>query len=153
MSQGLRRRAFLAQSGRAALGISPPVTERHRIRPVAAGAWKALMADLEEEIPLVHHRSDRPEACRCVPPDDGRPSRDASPTGEGRRRSRGLGWELTDQGDIIQHGGDNPGFRAFAAASVTGRFGLVVMTNGNNGGALSGRFFATTLKRLRATGG
>ena len=50
--------------------------------------------------------------------------------------SRGLGWELvTAQPDIIQHGGDNPGFRAFAAASVGSRYGMVAMTNGNNGGA------------------
>lgn len=67
-------------------------------------------------------------------------------------RSRGLGWELvhSNHGDIIQHGGDNPGFRAFAAASVEGGFGMVVMTNGNNGGALMGKFFAITLSRLRA---
>jgi len=68
--------------------------------------------------------------------------------------SRGLGWELvlTNHGDILQHGGDNSGFRAFAAASVTGRFGMVVMTNGDNGGALMGKFFSSTLDRLRGAG-
>lgn len=66
--------------------------------------------------------------------------------------SRGLGWELVlnDPDGIIQHGGDNTGFRAFAAASVEGRFGMVVMTNGDNGGALMGKFFSTTLQRLRS---
>lgn len=64
--------------------------------------------------------------------------------------SRGLGWEIVhgEAGDIIQHGGDNTGFRCFAAASVEGRFGMVVMTNGDNGGSLMGRFFSDTLKRL-----
>lgn len=66
-------------------------------------------------------------------------------------RSRGLGWELVhgDQDEIIQHGGDNPGFRAFAAASPARRFGMVVMTNGDSGGALMGRFFSATLRHLR----
>jgi CubicO group peptidase (beta-lactamase class C family) len=66
-------------------------------------------------------------------------------------RSRGLGWELVhaDGDEVIQHGGDNPGFRAFAAASPAHRCGMVVMTNGNSGGALLGRFFAATLRGLR----
>ena len=65
--------------------------------------------------------------------------------------SRGLGWEIVqgDAGDIIQHGGDNLGFRCFAAASVEHRFGMVVMTNGDNGGPLMGKFFSSTLQRLR----
>jgi CubicO group peptidase (beta-lactamase class C family) len=67
-------------------------------------------------------------------------------------KSRGLGWELvqTDQGVIVQHGGDNPGFRCFAAMSIEARFGMVVMTNGDSGGPLMGRFFSATLDRLRA---
>jgi CubicO group peptidase (beta-lactamase class C family) len=64
--------------------------------------------------------------------------------------SRGLGWEIANVGlgDVIQHGGDNRGFRCFAAASVERRYGMVVMTNGQNGAELMGRFFADTLKRL-----
>jgi hypothetical protein len=42
--------------------------------------------------------------------------------------ARGLGWQIvhTDQGEVIQHGGDNRGFHAFAAASIERRFGAVV---------------------------
>jgi CubicO group peptidase (beta-lactamase class C family) len=64
---------------------------------------------------------------------------------------RGLGWQLvhTDKGEIIQHGGDNPGFHAFAAASIEHRFGAVVMTNGDNGATLIGRFLSNAIDRLR----
>jgi CubicO group peptidase (beta-lactamase class C family) len=46
-----------------------------------------------------------------------------------------LGWQIrhTDSGTVIQHGGDNTGFHAFAAASIEHRSGWVVMTNGDNG--------------------
>ena len=66
--------------------------------------------------------------------------------------ARGLGWQLvhTDQGEIIQHGGDNRGFHAFAVASIERRFGAVVMTNGENGATLIGRFLSNAVDRLRA---
>lgn len=65
--------------------------------------------------------------------------------------ARGLGWQLvhTDKGEIIQHGGDNPGFHCFAVASVERRFGIVVMTNGENGATLMGRFLSDAVDRLR----
>lgn len=46
-----------------------------------------------------------------------------------------LGWKIqhTEKGDFIQHGGHNDGFCASAAASVAGKFGFVIMTNGENG--------------------
>jgi CubicO group peptidase (beta-lactamase class C family) len=68
--------------------------------------------------------------------------------------SRGLGWQLVDSKDgvIIQHGGDNRGFHAFAAGSVEGRFGIVVMTNGENGPTLMGRFLSASIDRLRTAG-
>jgi CubicO group peptidase (beta-lactamase class C family) len=64
--------------------------------------------------------------------------------------ARGLGWQLVhmDRGDVIQHGGDNPGFHAFAVASVERRFGAVVMTNGENGATLIGRFLSGVVERL-----
>jgi CubicO group peptidase (beta-lactamase class C family) len=51
------------------------------------------------------------------------------------RSSWALGWQvlhLTD-GPVIAHGGDNPGFHAFAAASRERRSGFLVMTNGDGG--------------------
>jgi CubicO group peptidase (beta-lactamase class C family) len=52
-----------------------------------------------------------------------------------RSSSWALGWQVlhTDSGDVIAHGGDNPGFHAFSAASVPRRTGLVIMTNGDGG--------------------
>ena len=64
-----------------------------------------------------------------------------------------LAWKKlvhTDQGEIIRHGGDNRGFHAFAVASIERRFGAVVMTNGENGATLIGRFLSNAVDRLRA---
>jgi len=49
--------------------------------------------------------------------------------------SQALGWQIrhTDKGDFIMHGGGNPGFAAFVAASVEKKSGLVIMTNSDNG--------------------
>jgi len=49
--------------------------------------------------------------------------------------SQALGWKIrhTEKGDYIIHGGGNPGFAAFVAASVERQCGLVIMTNGDNG--------------------
>jgi CubicO group peptidase (beta-lactamase class C family) len=46
-----------------------------------------------------------------------------------------LGWEIehTKQGDFIRHGGGNPGFQCFVAASVKRKSGYVMMTNSENG--------------------
>jgi CubicO group peptidase (beta-lactamase class C family) len=46
-----------------------------------------------------------------------------------------LGWQIfhNDNRDYFFHGGDNDGFHCFAVASVAGRSGLVVMTNGEGG--------------------
>lgn len=65
--------------------------------------------------------------------------------------ARGLGWQLvhTDKGEVIQHGGDNRGFHAFAVASIERRFGAVVMTNGENGATMIGRFLNDAVDRLR----
>ena len=67
------------------------------------------------------------------------------------RGARGLGWQIvhTDPGEVIQHGGDNRGFHAFAAASIERRFGAVVMTNGENGATLMDRFLRDAVERLR----
>jgi CubicO group peptidase (beta-lactamase class C family) len=46
-----------------------------------------------------------------------------------------LGWQIfhNKNRDFIYHGGDNDGFHCCAVASVEGKSGFVVMTNGENG--------------------
>jgi CubicO group peptidase (beta-lactamase class C family) len=46
-----------------------------------------------------------------------------------------LGWEIEHSGkaDFIRHGGGNPGFQCFVAASVERKSGYVMMTNSENG--------------------
>ena len=46
-----------------------------------------------------------------------------------------LGWQIfhNKNRDFIYHGGDNDGFHCCAVASVEGKSGFVVMTNGDNG--------------------
>ena len=47
-----------------------------------------------------------------------------------------LGWEIehTEKGDFLMHGGGNPGFACFAAASVERKSGYVIMTNSEDTG-------------------
>jgi CubicO group peptidase (beta-lactamase class C family) len=49
-----------------------------------------------------------------------------------------LGWEIdhTEHGDFIRHGGGNPGFSCFVAASVEHKAGYVIMTNSEDSGYL-----------------
>ena len=49
--------------------------------------------------------------------------------------SQALGWQIrhTENGDFIMHSGGNPGFAAFAVASVQRKSGVVIMTNSDNG--------------------
>ncbi len=49
--------------------------------------------------------------------------------------SWGLGWEIqhTTAGDVISHGGENPGYEALVAASVRRKAGFIILTNGDNG--------------------
>jgi len=49
-----------------------------------------------------------------------------------------LGWEInhTPDGDFIRHGGGNPGFSCFVAASVPRKTGYVIMTNSEDNGYL-----------------
>lgn len=49
-----------------------------------------------------------------------------------------LGWQVFHNAnrDFIYHGGDNTGFHCGAVASVAGKSGFVVMTNGENGTAV-----------------
>jgi len=68
-----------------------------------------------------------------------------------------LGWQVhhTANGDFLRHGGNNPGSRAFVAASVERKTGYVIMTNGDNGwdgiidklmgGEILGRFLGSKL--------
>lgn len=46
-----------------------------------------------------------------------------------------LGWQILHQkkGDLLSHGGDNPGFKAFVLASADRKAGYVILTNGDRG--------------------
>jgi CubicO group peptidase (beta-lactamase class C family) len=46
-----------------------------------------------------------------------------------------LGWKIqhTKSGDLITHGGHNPGFNSYVAASMERRRGVVIVTNSDNG--------------------
>jgi CubicO group peptidase (beta-lactamase class C family) len=52
-----------------------------------------------------------------------------------------LGWQVLHRktGDLISHGGDNPGYKAFMLASVPRKAGYVIMTNGDNGTEVIGK--------------
>ena len=53
-----------------------------------------------------------------------------------------LGWQVLKGDDpVIAHGGNQPGFNAYAAASVVHRSGYVMMTNGDNGYAVLSQLF------------
>jgi CubicO group peptidase (beta-lactamase class C family) len=47
-----------------------------------------------------------------------------------------LGWEInhTEKGNFLRHGGGNPGYSCFVAASLERKSGYVIMTNGENSG-------------------
>jgi CubicO group peptidase (beta-lactamase class C family) len=49
-----------------------------------------------------------------------------------------LGWQIVHGkfGDVISHGGDNPGFKAFVVASVPRKAGWVILMNGDNAGPI-----------------
>jgi CubicO group peptidase (beta-lactamase class C family) len=49
-----------------------------------------------------------------------------------------LGWQVfhNNYGDILSHGGDNPGFKAFVVASVARKSGWVILMNGDNAGPI-----------------
>lgn len=51
-----------------------------------------------------------------------------------------LGWQVLHQptGDLLSHGGDNPGFKAFMVGSVARKSGYILMTNGDNGSDVPG---------------
>jgi CubicO group peptidase (beta-lactamase class C family) len=52
-----------------------------------------------------------------------------------------LGWQILHQktGDLLSHGGDNPGFKAFVLASAERQSGYVILTNGDNGNEVIGK--------------
>ena len=49
-----------------------------------------------------------------------------------------LGWQVFHgkSGDVISHGGDNPGFKAFVVASVPRQAGWAIFMNGDNAGPI-----------------
>jgi CubicO group peptidase (beta-lactamase class C family) len=63
-----------------------------------------------------------------------------------------LGWEInhTENGDFIRHGGGNPGFQCFVAASVERKSGYAIMTNSENGyyGVIAKLISGETLSRF-----
>ena len=52
-----------------------------------------------------------------------------------------LGWQVLhrDKGDLLSHGGDNPGYKAFVLASAERKSGYVILTNGDNGTEVLGK--------------
>ena len=52
-----------------------------------------------------------------------------------------LGWQILHQkkGNLLSHGGDNPGFKAFVLASAERKSGYVILTNGDNGSEVIGK--------------
>ena len=52
-----------------------------------------------------------------------------------------LGWQVLHRptGDLLSHGGDNPGFKAFMVGSVGRKSGYIIMTNGDNGSEVIGK--------------
>ena len=64
-----------------------------------------------------------------------------------------LSWQILHMpaGDVIAHGGDNPGFHAWAGASRTRGTGVVVMTNGDSGPAVIEQLiFGGTVEQILA---
>jgi len=49
-----------------------------------------------------------------------------------------LGWQVFHgkSGDVISHGGDNPGFKAFVVGSVAHKAGWLILMNGDNAGPI-----------------
>jgi hypothetical protein len=39
-----------------------------------------------------------------------------------------------ENGDLLSHGDDNPGYKSFVLASMKRKTGYVMLTNGDNGG-------------------
>lgn len=68
------------------------------------------------------------------------------------KSSWAIGWEInhTENGDFLRHGGNNPGFNCFVAASVERKSGYVVMTNSENGwfGVITKLMGGETLSRF-----
>ena len=52
-----------------------------------------------------------------------------------------LGWQILHQkkANLLSHGGDNPGFKAFVLASAERQSGYVILTNGDNGSEVIGK--------------
>jgi len=52
-----------------------------------------------------------------------------------------LGWQIRHQknGNLLSHGGSNPGFKSFVLASTERKSAYVILTNGDNGGDVIGK--------------
>lgn len=52
-----------------------------------------------------------------------------------------LGWQILHHksGNLLSHGGDNPGFKSFVLASAQRKSGYVILTNGDNGTEVIGK--------------
>jgi Beta-lactamase class C and other penicillin binding proteins len=63
----------------------------------------------------------------------------------------GLGWRVvrtSNGGQVIGHGGENPGFQCISEASLVSRSGFVIMTNGQNGAKLIERLAPPLAQKL-----
>jgi CubicO group peptidase (beta-lactamase class C family) len=73
--------------------------------------------------------------------------------GDAPPHSWALGWQVLelDWGNVVAHGGSNPGFQAYSAISIPRRTGMVFMTNGDNGyRVISGIIANGALRRMLA---
>jgi CubicO group peptidase (beta-lactamase class C family) len=122
---------------------------RHRPNPAAmaryasAGGLSATPSDYARFLIEVIAPKPPDEFRLTVPSRDEmiRPLVDAPGAAPGPSRWA-LGWQvLTGDTPVIGHGGNQPGFNAYAAVSVPNRSGYVIMTNGDNGYAVLSQIF------------
>jgi CubicO group peptidase (beta-lactamase class C family) len=123
---------FAANAARAHDREGKPITGRWHTYPeqAAAGLW-TTPSDLAKVLLTVQqaHAGDTKFLPAAL-------TREMLTTGKG---DYGLGWSLkgTDKELAFSHGGANAGFRCMAWAYAATGQGAVIMTNGDNGGALA----------------
>jgi CubicO group peptidase (beta-lactamase class C family) len=123
------------RAGRAATahgGNGQPIAGKHHTYPeqAAAGLW-TTPSDLTR-LAIELQRAYNGETGRVLSPEMARLMMTV------QSGSYGLGFAVSGQGDSLrfEHGGSNQGFRAFFMAMAQTGKGVVVMTNGENGGEL-----------------
>jgi CubicO group peptidase (beta-lactamase class C family) len=132
--------ALAARSARPHDVTGAPLAARHptaadAARYASAGGLRASLADFARFVIEVIAPGPA-DAFRLRPDTIETMVRPAVPVSEEPFRSSwALGWQILHliDGPVIAHGGDNPGFHSFAAASRERKAGFVVLTNGDGG--------------------